>query len=355
MEHKPVLSIFIATYNRKEILVDKLKSILHLNSDEFDIFVLDDGSDDGTREALQQFDDKRLHIYQNSERQGLKDNGVMQNWYQLLEHCDGMFALHLNDRDLIDTNGLMELIAFLKERPTLMGGICNLRGKAALYSSPDEAFMAIPYFGSHPTGIVFNVAEYKLLDDRQMMFTKQESYIHPHDLVLGKLAEYGDMFRFKKIWNLADEKSFSENRSFLYKKGSIDDAWFSPVERTKEYELFVKGISKAAFSNRVKALKAQQIAKRYLFYCTLNYAFFISDKGQTAHYGIEPRKLSRKEITECARQFISKSYEIMSAEQLISARWSYQVKMTAYFWVIYFGKPIWDKVKKIKKNQGSVL
>ena len=106
----------------------KLNDILGIPSDEYDVFVLDDGSDDGTLEAIQGIKDHRLHADQNIERQGLKENGVMQNWYRLLEKCDGQFAFHLNDRDLIDTAGLQDLIVFLKEHPTLTGGICNLRG-----------------------------------------------------------------------------------------------------------------------------------------------------------------------------------------------------------------------------------
>lgn len=123
-----ILSIFIATYNRKEILMKKLNDILGIPSEEFDVFVLDDGSNDRTFEAIQGIKDHRLHADQNIERQGLKENGVMQNWYRLLEKCDGQFAFHLNDRDLVDTAGLQDLIVFLKEHPTLTGGICNLRG-----------------------------------------------------------------------------------------------------------------------------------------------------------------------------------------------------------------------------------
>ena len=133
MEQNIILSIYIATYNRKQVLVDKLKSLLSLDSNEFDIFVLDDGSDDGTMEALGRFHDKRLHVEQNAERQGLKKNGVMQNWYRLMEMVDGKFAFHLNDRDLIDPEGVLGLIGFLKEHPTLTGGICNLRGGGTAY------------------------------------------------------------------------------------------------------------------------------------------------------------------------------------------------------------------------------
>lgn len=128
MNERPILSIFIATYNRKEILLDKIRSLLRIKSDDFDILVLDDVSTDGTVDALKAIDDSRIRVFQNEERNGTIKDGVMQNWYRLLEMCDGQFAFHLNDRDLIDAEGMMDLIAFLKRQPTVTGGLCNIRG-----------------------------------------------------------------------------------------------------------------------------------------------------------------------------------------------------------------------------------
>lgn len=131
MNERPILSIFIATYNRKEILLDKIRSLLDIKSDDFNVLVLDDMSTDGTVDALKNIDDSRIRVIRNKERNGTMKDGVMQNWYRLLEMCDGQFAFHLNDRDLIDTKGLAELIAFLKDHPTVTGGLCNIRGVQA--------------------------------------------------------------------------------------------------------------------------------------------------------------------------------------------------------------------------------
>ena len=128
MNERPILSIFIATYNRKEILLDKIRSLLDIKSDDFNVLVLDDMSTDGTVDALKNIDDSRIRVIRNKERNGTMKDGVMQNWYRLLEMCDGQFAFHLNDRDLIDTKGLTDLIAFLKDHPTVTGGLCNIRG-----------------------------------------------------------------------------------------------------------------------------------------------------------------------------------------------------------------------------------
>lgn len=350
MNERPILSIFIATYNRREILLSKIRSLLKIKSDDFEILVLYDMSNDGTVDALKAIEDSRIHVFQNKERNGTMKDGVMQNWYHLLEMCDGQFAFHLNDRDLIDADGMAELIAFLKKHPTITGGLCNIRGYKLL-ESPEECFISIPYFGSHPTGIVFNIDEYRLIKNRKKLFTREAAYIHPHDLILGQLAEYGEMFQFQKIWRLAGTESFASNKSFLYKKGTIEDAWFSPKARTEEFRLFIEQIAKSSFDLELKKKKATQIARRYLFYCTLNYAFFISDVGQIAHYGIEPKKLLRRELAGIMHSFVNESYRILQLNGLNSSEAMYKNMMKSYFWVIYFGKPVWDKMKNLNKHE----
>lgn len=130
-----VLSVYTATYNRKDILEKKVRQILNIKSNDINYFVLDDCSDDGTYEMLLGFSDPRLHVLRNETNQGGQLDGVMQNWYHLLEACDGQFAFHLNDRDIVNSQGIIELCSFLKENPTLTGGICDLTGGGTAYTS----------------------------------------------------------------------------------------------------------------------------------------------------------------------------------------------------------------------------
>ena len=108
------------------------------------------------------------------------------------------------------------------------------------------------------------------------------------------------------------------------------------------------GVLPIYLSANWESTEAIQIARRYLFYCTLNYAFFISDAGQTAHYGIEPKKLSRRELAGIMHGFVNESHKILQQNGLDNNEVIFQNMMTSYFWVIYFGKPVWDKVKKLK-------
>lgn len=347
MQNRVLLSIYIATYNRKQILLDKIEKLLKIESEKFNIYVLDDASDDGTAEMLKRIDDARLHVIVNKSRMGLKKDGVMQNWFHLLETCDGLFSFHLNDRDHIDPDGIQKLIAFLEDHTMLNGGVCDIRfGRMnKVFYTPKSAFLKIPYFARHPTGVVFNMDVYRTIEERQTLFTKEKANIHPHDLILAKISERGKMFRFYKIWNYPDVESFRMNRSFLYKKGTVDNAWFSPNERIKEFSLFVQDLATKNFSKNLKTKKAKQISFQYLFYCTFNYSFYASDKGQTAHYGIEPQLLTRKDLVKIRNWFIVNSYRVLDCHNLNMNKAIYTFEMKTFFWMIYIVKPIWDKIK----------
>lgn len=349
MKKRVVLSIYIATYNRKEILLEKIEKILKIKSDKFNIYVMDDASNDGTVDSLKEINDERLHIILNKSRMGLQKDGVMQNWYRLLEACDGLFAFHLNDRDYIDPDGIKELLVFLEDNPTMNGGVCDIRlgKKYKILYTVKSSFMKIPYFARHPTGIIFNMNVYHTIKERQSLFTTEKANIHPHDLILARISENGKMFRFYKIWNYPDTESFRNNRSFLYKKGTMRNAWFSPYERVKEFSLFVRDITKKSFSNNLKNKKVKQIAFQYLFYCTFNYSFYVSDQGQTAHYGIDPMLLSCDDLIKIRNWYILNSYRVFIYNKLRVNKLMYSFEIKILFWIIYYAKPVWDKIKKL--------
>ena len=330
------------------MLTTSIKEILTLPNFDFDIWILDDCSSDGTVEELNKIQDCRIHILTNSVRIGIGKNGVMPNWLKLAESCDGIFAFHLNDRDTINKNKLNKLIEFLKNNTDTMGGICDLLYGNKVYDST-EAFLKIPYKASHPTGVIFNVDAFHKINNRAVFYTKEYSYIHPHDLVLGRLCEMGKMFRFEKIWKLANSSSFQNNKSFLYKKGDVNNSWFSPPERIKEYALFLAVIRDSIFPDSIKRVKAYAITKQYLYYCTINYVYFISDPGQTAHYGIVPQSNSFSQMIKGKNIFLKCSYNFLSSNRFNPQRNRLYIYINFWFLFYYLRHFIWKKVKKYLK------
>ena len=54
-EHSPLVSVIIPTYNRPEMIVNSISSVLKQTFRDFEIIVIDDGSSDRTGEILTTF------------------------------------------------------------------------------------------------------------------------------------------------------------------------------------------------------------------------------------------------------------------------------------------------------------
>jgi len=69
---KPFFSVCILTYNRKEYLKEALESLARQTYSNFEVLVYDDGSTDGTREAVEEFKDKLqdLRYHRSNENRG---------------------------------------------------------------------------------------------------------------------------------------------------------------------------------------------------------------------------------------------------------------------------------------------
>lgn len=72
------VSVIIPTYNRAELIIETIQSVLDQTFDDFEIIVVDDGSTDNTKQVVDGFKDSRIkYIYQ--ENRGVanaRNNGI---------------------------------------------------------------------------------------------------------------------------------------------------------------------------------------------------------------------------------------------------------------------------------------
>lgn len=63
------ISIIIPTYNRKDVLIKTLKTFTQQSHDDFEIIIVDDGSEDGTKEAIERLNlsFKLRYFFQNNK------------------------------------------------------------------------------------------------------------------------------------------------------------------------------------------------------------------------------------------------------------------------------------------------
>lgn len=115
--NQPLVSIIIPTYNRKEYVQQAIDSVLAQTYPHYEIIVIDDGSTDGTGEALKaRYGDRITYHWQ--ENQG---ESVARNWGIVTSR--GEYIGFLDDDDIYLPQMMASTIDFLEQHPDV-GQVC---------------------------------------------------------------------------------------------------------------------------------------------------------------------------------------------------------------------------------------
>jgi glycosyltransferase involved in cell wall biosynthesis len=106
----PRVSAIIPTYNRKAFVLEAVGSILEQTYGDYELIVVDDGSGDGTGEALKQYGGQLRYAYQDNQ-------GVSVARNHGLELAEGEFIAFLDSDDLWLPEKLGVQVAFMDEHP----------------------------------------------------------------------------------------------------------------------------------------------------------------------------------------------------------------------------------------------
>jgi len=91
------VSVIIPSYNREDTIGRAIRSVLQQDFKEFELIVVDDGSDDKTVEVVQDFSDSRISIIQHSENQGAnaaRNSGIDAASGELISFLDSDDKFH---------------------------------------------------------------------------------------------------------------------------------------------------------------------------------------------------------------------------------------------------------------------
>ena len=106
----PLVSVIIPTYNRRAMVQEAVDSVLAQTCSDFELIVVDDGSEDGTAESLARYG-SAMRIY--SQPRG----GVAAARNRGAERAAGLYLAFLDSDDLWLPRKLEVQIAFMRERP----------------------------------------------------------------------------------------------------------------------------------------------------------------------------------------------------------------------------------------------
>jgi glycosyltransferase involved in cell wall biosynthesis len=90
----PLISVIVPTFNRAKTISRTIDSILNQTYQNFEIIIVDDGSEDATQEILKKYSDIRLRIFHHKHNKGVTAakntglNNIHGEWFTILDSDD---------------------------------------------------------------------------------------------------------------------------------------------------------------------------------------------------------------------------------------------------------------------------
>jgi glycosyltransferase involved in cell wall biosynthesis len=102
MKTDPFFSIIIPTYNRAGLIASTIQSVLAQTCTSYEIIIVDDGSEDGTEEIINNFSSSKIVFArkENEERGAARNYGwkkAMGNYVTFLDSDDVLYSNHLEE------------------------------------------------------------------------------------------------------------------------------------------------------------------------------------------------------------------------------------------------------------------
>lgn len=116
------ITIIMPVHNRPEFLSETIESIIKQSFKDFELLIIDDGSDKKTKSKLKFFKDKRIKIQTNNENIGLT-----KSLNKALEVAKGEFIARIDNGDICNKDRLKKELNHLnKTKSALTGSYINL-------------------------------------------------------------------------------------------------------------------------------------------------------------------------------------------------------------------------------------
>lgn len=127
MSTSPLVSFVLPVYNDECHISAAISSVLRQTLDDFELLIINDGSTDGTLEHLLQFDDRRIHIINQTKM------GFSAAVNRGLNQASGVYIARMDSDDTCTPDRLSLQVDFLNRNPdhALVGSSCVIVDEAA--------------------------------------------------------------------------------------------------------------------------------------------------------------------------------------------------------------------------------
>ena len=146
VDEKPLISVIMPVYNRKDVVMKAIDSVLAQTYENFELVVVDDASTDGTTELLKKINHDKVKVVfheKNKYASGARNTG--------LKNSTGEYIAYLDSDNLLDERYLAATVGAFLELPDA-GGLYSAQYRYETYDSKPFAVQ----FGSFNKSLIHN-------------------------------------------------------------------------------------------------------------------------------------------------------------------------------------------------------
>lgn len=332
-----LLSICIPSYNRFNELKLLLDSISDSESQEFDVFVIDNGSEEDLFQLGKY--DKRFNF--------IKRDVIVPGPVSIrtsLNYGDAKYIMLCLDKDLICGEYLDQFLKKLKENASISCGYCLLNsnivdGKIVINNEPIENKI---YRCGHPSGYFIrkDIID-KATNAINPLDTNNPLYNNPFlsDLVYayGLLEGEEGIYSGSLIYPESQEKA-GETKSYTYTTQN-KNIYFMPECKRKQMFLFIGHLETLGLSTIVKRKIIGQLFKRTMSDCTFGFKHIMRNKQICEHHSITCQRVT---VRQMLKEAIILSKEFKVSETIVYGS-LYKNKTILKSWIVLLIKIILGK------------
>jgi len=190
----PEITVIITTYNEEEFIESSIIALQDQSINDFEIVIVDDGSDDSTVELIQRIDDPRINLIQKDHR------GHYPALNTALRNSNGRFVAKVDPDDLPRKDRLEVQSDFLRNNPEI--GVVGSAYKAIHQIRNEEYIRKYPTISSD---IKKELTKYIAMPHSSMMFRKSAlEDVGYYDDSLDYLGEVELLLRIGEQYELAN-------------------------------------------------------------------------------------------------------------------------------------------------------
>ncbi|KYO66928.1 glycosyltransferase family 2 protein [Thermovenabulum gondwanense] len=111
---EPLVTIGIPFYNPGYFIIDAIRSVFAQTYNNWELFLIDDGSTDGIIDIISKIKDPRVHILSDG-----KNKGLIERLNQIIQISSGEYIARMDADDIMHPERIAKQVAFLESNPNI--------------------------------------------------------------------------------------------------------------------------------------------------------------------------------------------------------------------------------------------